>query len=152
MRHIPFIVTVVLSGGFSLGCNATPVEPAEMQGVSTAAEPHPPTTFRSASAKAALVIRSGGCALFDGDGDFAFVDHDFIVATQSTRLNTTLICKVKNVANSSGRAVKYTSENNPFGPGVGCGIVLPDNFVVTAAWTETVSASGNATLRCHFKL
>jgi hypothetical protein len=40
--------------------------------------------------KAALVIRSGGCGLIDGDGGFAFVDHDFIVATQSTRLNTTM--------------------------------------------------------------
>jgi hypothetical protein len=153
MRHILFIVTVVLGGGFSIGCNGTtPAGPAETQGVSTGAESHPSADFRSASAHAALIIRSGGCGLIDGDGRLAFIDQGFIVATQSTRLNTTLICKVKHVANSSGRAVNYTSEDNPFGPGVGCGIALPDNFVVTAAWTETVSASGNATLRCHFKL
>jgi hypothetical protein len=43
MRHIPLIVIVVLGGAFSLGCNSTtPVEPAETQGGSTAAESHPP--------------------------------------------------------------------------------------------------------------
>jgi hypothetical protein len=94
MRHIPLIVTVVLGAAFSLGCNSmTRVEPAETQGVSTTAESHPSADFRSPSAHAALVIRSGGCGLIDGDGGFAVVDHDFIVATQSTRLNTTLICK-----------------------------------------------------------
>jgi hypothetical protein len=143
---------VVLSGVCGLGCNPTPVEPAETQGVPTAAEAHPPTTLRSGSANAAVIIRNQGCTLADGDGQFISADRDFIIATQNSGLNTTLICKVKKVANSSGRPVKYTSEDNPFGPGAACGLARQDDFFLTTAWTETVSASGNATLRCRFKL
>jgi hypothetical protein len=149
--HIPFIGLLLLSGVVNLGCSAAPVGPPETEDVPTVAEPLPAVTS-SASTRAAVIIRNSGCGLFDGDGAFVLADRDFIVATQSTRLNTTLICKVKNVANSTGGAVRYTSKNNPFGPGVGCGIFRLDAFVVTTAWTETISASGNGTLRCHFKL
>jgi hypothetical protein len=148
---IPFTGILVLSSVFNLGCNTTPVEPTATQGVSTVAESHPPATFRSANAHAAVIIRNGACGLIDGNGEFVFTDHEIVIATKSTRLNTTLICKVKNVANSARRAVKYTSEANPLAPGAACGIARPDDFVVTTAWNETVSASGNATLRCHFR-
>jgi hypothetical protein len=151
MRRIPFIGTVVLTGVFSLSCNATPVGPAETQGVSTVGDPHPPATLRSANPQATVVIRNGGCGLIDGNGDLIFADRDFIVATQSTRLNTMLTCKVKKVPNPAGRAVQYTSQDNPFGSGAVCGIFRLDFFVVTTAWTESISASGNATLRCHAK-
>jgi hypothetical protein len=150
MRHIiPFTGLLVLNGVFSLACDTSPVEPAETQGVSTVAEPRSPAAFRSA--RAAVVIRNGGCGLIDGNGDFTFADRDFIVATQSTRLNTMLTCKVKKVPNPAGRALKYTSQDNPFGPGAVCGIARPDFFVVTTEWTESISASGNATLRCRAK-
>jgi hypothetical protein len=119
----------------------------------TAAISSPGASFRSKSPRAAVVIRNSGCVLFNGDGELVLAARDIVIATQSTRRNTTLICKVKKVANSSGRAVRYDSEQNPFGPGVACGILRPpEDFVLTTTWSETVSASGNATLRCHFKL
>jgi hypothetical protein len=59
---------------------------------------------------------------------------------------------VKNLTGSSSRAIRYDSEHNPFGSGVACGILRLDAFVVTTAWTETISTAGNATLRCQFKL
>ena len=148
MRLIPFACILLISGA-NIGCNAAPVGPADTHGLSTAAEAPFGISFRSASAQAAVIIRnSGGCRLFNGEGQFVTADRDFKVSTQSTRQNSMLICRVKNVANSTGRAVRYTGKET----GLQCGILLPDRFVVTPAWTETLSASGNATLRCHFKL
>ena len=50
-----------------------------------------------------------------------------------------------------GGALKYTSQHNPFGPGVVCGMPGPYFFVVTTEWTESISAPANATLRCRAK-
>ena len=104
-------------------------------------------SFSSGSSRAAVVIRNFACRLFDGTGEIVLADRDIAILTQSTRQNTTLICKVK-VANSTGRAVRFDSENNPLLPGLQCGTFRGP----TTNWSETVSAPGNATLRCHFKL
>ena len=151
MRHITFIGILGLSAVCSLGCNDTPAEPSQPPRVATVIQPHRPEVLRSASPRRAVIIRNNGCGLFDGDGGFAFADRDFTLATQSSRLNTILVCKVKKVANSTGGTLRYDSEHNPFGSGVVCVLVRPEFFIVTAAWTETISASGNGTLRCRFK-
>ena len=104
-------------------------------------------SLRSARARAAIVIRNGGCALLDGAGNIVLADRDLTVLTRSAGNNTTLICKVKHVGNPSGRAVTYDADHNPFFPGLGCGTAGG----TTLKWNETVSASGNATLRCHFR-
>ena len=96
---------------------------------------------------AALVIRDTGCNLFDGDGISTVADTDQAVVTSSGAL---LTCKVTGVANSTGRAVHYDPDNNPFFPGLQCGITDGEGgFLLTTQWKETVSASGNATLTCH---
>ena len=121
------------------------------QGSPTSATSPADPSFRSANTRSAVVIRNSGCVLLDGDGAIASADRDIDISTQSTNQNTTLICKVKKVANSTGRALHYDSENNPIFPGLGCSVLRPDGFVFTTDWNETVSAAGNATLRCRFK-
>jgi hypothetical protein len=104
-------------------------------------------SFKSESTHAAVVIRNAGCGLFDGTGEIVPADRDMMILTQSTHQNTTVICKVKNVSNPTHRAVKYDSEHNPLFPGLECGTFLG----ATTRWLETLTSSGNATLRCHFK-
>jgi hypothetical protein len=119
---------------------------------------HYGTTIVSASStsspRRAVIIRNNGCVLLDGDGGIVEADRNIVILTHSTGRNATLICKVQGVVNSARRGVTYDSENNPLGPGTVCGIFRPQEGanVFTTAWKETVSASGNATLRCHFKL
>jgi hypothetical protein len=103
--------------------------------------------LRSASSRAALIIRNNGCAVIDGSGSIVLAARDFSVLTQSVGSNTNLICKVKRVANPTGHAVRYDAEHNPFFPGLTCGTRRGS----TTKWSETVSASGNVTLRCHFR-
>lgn len=113
----------------------------------TATTSSPGLSFKSESTHAAVIIRNTGCALFDGGGEIIAADRDVMILTQSTHQNTTLICKVKKLPNPTGRAVKYDSEHNPLFPGLECGTFLGS----TSNWLETLSSSGNATLRCHFK-
>jgi hypothetical protein len=101
-----------------------------------------PSFSRDSARAGAVVIRNAGCGLFDGTGQTVLADRDATILTQSTHQNTILICKVKTVANPAGRAVKYDSENNPLFPGLECGTFGGS----TTKWSETVSASGNATL------
>ena len=58
-----------------------------------------------------------------------------------------LTWSVKDVPNSTGKAINYDTLNNPWLVGLECG---NDILGLTDQWTETISASGNATLRCHF--
>jgi hypothetical protein len=93
---------------------------------------------------AAVVIKDGGCGLLDGDGGFASASSDQAVITSSG--NAILKCSVKGVANSTGQAVHYDSDNNPLGPGIPCSSAAGG----TIDWKEVVSAAGNATLTCKF--
>jgi hypothetical protein len=136
----PLGMTVLLIGSSlaMTGCD---------QASPTAATSSSNASFKSESTHAAVVIRNAGCGLFDGAGEVVPADRDMAILTQSTRQNTTVICKVKKVSNPTGRAVKYDSEHNPLFPGLECGTFLG----ATTSWLETISTSGNATLRCHFK-
>jgi hypothetical protein len=60
-----------------------------------------------------------------------------------------ITCKAKHVANSAHAAVRYDTDHNPLFPGLLC---LVTDGLITSDWRETMSASGNATIRCHFKL
>ena len=99
-------------------------------------------------AASAIVINDQGCGLFDGDGGGvdAFSGHasrDHVVITDN---NAHLKCSKRGVANSTGKSVRYDSNNNPLSMGLICNINGQD----TLNWHETVSASGNATLTCKF--
>ena len=87
---------------------------------------------------AAIHINDFGCGLFDGDGGFVAASSSQTVITSSG--NENLKCQVKDVANSTGKAVRYDFAST----GLLCGTFTG----VTDQWHETVSASGNATLQC----
>ncbi|MGQ0795665.1 MAG: hypothetical protein ACT4N5_05735 [Nitrosopumilaceae archaeon] len=110
-------------------------------------------TFNPTHAAPAIVeIGPGiGCTLFDGDGSVAFAPDAQGVVTQSNNGNIKLTCHAENVPNNQGKAVRYDSNNNPFGPGQPC--VYQGE--ATLNWKEVVSdngdGTGDATLVCHFK-
>jgi len=88
----------------------------------------------------ASVYKDFGCGLFDGNGGFVFV----AVGTHSVEItngNAVTICKAAGVPNSNGKAVHWDNSNT----GDQCFIAGG----LTTDWNETVSASGEATLRCH---
>ena len=86
----------------------------------------------------AWIEKDFGCNVFDGNGVLTFVtDANISIVTSSG--NTTLVCKAKGLPNDQGMAV-VTS-------GFGCGTFLG----FTWDSQNTVSASGNVTLRCQVK-
>jgi hypothetical protein len=102
-----------------------------------------------AQADPALVINpAGGCGLLDGNGAGAFTTDTKIVATQSQNGNTTLKCQADVTPASSGKAAQFDFAST----GAVCGeFDAIHGSQVTQDWKETVSASGQATLICHFK-
>jgi len=106
--------------------------------------------IHSVQAASAIHIEKGGCGMGDGDGNAAFFPDAKViqVETQSAKNVITYICTAE-VPNNSGHAVIYNTQNNPVEPGLKCGSAF---FVhETTDWQETISASGNAKLICHFK-
>jgi len=93
---------------------------------------------------AAVHIDASGCALFDGNGGLVFSTNAGEVITSGGQ--DLEKCRVTGVPNDSGKAVNYDTNNNPIFVGLECGTVSGG----TTNWHETVSASGNATLTCHF--
>jgi hypothetical protein len=93
-----------------------------------------------ARADPAVVIKDFICVLIDGDGDFVIGTGTISVTTSSGVSN--YVCKASGVANDTGSAVKWNFDDT----GLLCGTELG----ATDDWSETVSASGNATLTCKF--
>lgn len=113
---------------------------------STTLEPVAGPVLSQYGNNAALVIDPAGtCYLLNGDGVIVETSDSKVVLTQSSNGNKLLRCQAT-VANSTGRAVTYDTNNNPFFPGFECGAPLGG----TTNWHQTVSASGEATLHCHF--
>lgn len=102
----------------------------------------------SSETSRAVIIKDTACGLFDGDGGFVYTEDTMILGAHSANGNSKLTCKAKDVPNSTGRAVVFNFENT----GALCGIFSPHGFLTTDDWQETVSASGVATLQCHYKL
>ena len=101
------------------------------------------------AAPAILVLDVACGFILDGDGNpFEVPEPAREIRTQSQQGTETYICKVDDVPNSTGKAVKFTSEDNPFGEGLTC---VDSQGRETTQWVEVVSASGKATLHCHFK-
>jgi hypothetical protein len=95
-----------------------------------------------ADSNGAVIMRDTGCIVYDGNGFLTFVQDDQIV-TNSQNGNET--CSGQVTPSSTGHAVVYNDKSNGLGrcqtPGGGT--------VVADHWSETVSASGQMTLRTH---
>lgn len=108
---------------------------------------------RAVHAEPAVVIDlpTGSCGMFDGDGGIVGGQGGIVVVTNSQTGRKKIQCTSKDLANSAGQAVHYDTDNNPFLPGLQCGIRFGGVLFLTTDWMETVSASGNGTLTCKFK-
>jgi hypothetical protein len=91
------------------------------------------------SPNAAVVIKSGACTLFDGTGALVAGQRFHAVVNHS---RTKATCRAKGLANPTGKAVRFNFANT----GVPC--QTPSGL--TTRWRETVSASGNARITCHY--
>ena len=89
----------------------------------------------------ASVYEGFGCGLSDGDGHFVFTTDTHSVEVGNNG-NGVTICKASGVANSTGRAVHWNSENTGGGR-----CFIRGQFATD--WDITVSAGGVAILRCH---
>lgn len=108
-------------------------------GLSTAAIAASPAL--AASTNAALVANGNGCAVFDGNGNLQYPLPYHEVLNNSFDLG---VCYGL-VPNGTGRAVQYNQNNNPNGPGTQYNCALSGN--VSTSWSETISASGLATVK-----
>lgn len=104
--------------------------------IGIALTPTPAPATPTDSPNSAFILKDFGCGMFDGDGGFVVTfSKNHSVATSSG--HTTLICKAKGQANSTGAAVVTR--------GFLCGTFLG----LTFDSQNSVSASGNITLRCR---
>lgn len=97
-------------------------------------------TAPAALADGAVHISDFGCGMLDGNSSFVFTDSSRVVITPSG--NGNLVCKADVTPSSSGGAARFDFDST----GLLCGTI--NGF--TDKWHETVSASGKATLTCHF--
>lgn len=91
---------------------------------------------------AAVVINGAGCNMLDGNGNGVFTDISHAVETSNGR--GVFNCKVTTAPSSGGGAVQWNLANT----GLQCADTDGD---LTNEWQETVSASGQAQLSCHFR-
>ena len=95
---------------------------------------------------------AGSCGLFDGNGSVVFpLANQVTLITPSQNGNALATC-FADVANPTGRAIRYDSENNPIGVPIPCFILDPAGPpIVTYFVFETISASGRASVLCVAK-
>jgi hypothetical protein len=98
---------------------------------------------QAAAPQPAVIISDVSCNLFDGTGALTFTTDTHGVVTNSSNDNRMMRCQADVAPPPDGRAVQFSQATHP---GVVCNAVgrLTDN------WRNTVSASGKATLQCHF--
>jgi hypothetical protein len=102
-----------------------------------------------AKADRAVVVRSdGNCTLFDGNGMEVSGTAFKATFTQSNSGNATAQCVGDVTPSSTARAVHYNFQTT----GELCVIFDPTTMATrtTQNWEETVSATGNARITCHF--
>jgi hypothetical protein len=101
-----------------------------------------------AQADPAVVVRSnGGCTLFDGNGAMVSGTSFKGTFTQSNNGNATVQCSGDVTPSSSGHAAHFDFAST----GIHCFTDNPfSGAESTQNWEETVSASGNAKITCHF--
>jgi len=99
---------------------------------------------KAVSAAPAIVIKNDGlCGMLgsDASGNPIFGGIGEVTTSVTNDNKTTITCKGTGIENDSGRGQSYK--------GFLCGIIDPfGNFLITSDSHATVSASGNATLKC----
>ncbi len=101
----------------------------------------------SVAQAAAVLTRPDDCGLLDGNGGVVFPVDAKVTATPSPNDNAMVQCRADVTPADSGRAVQFDFNSTGFL----CGV--PDSkgaVQMTQRWEETVSASGNATITCHY--
>lgn len=103
----------------------------------------------SVAQAAATSARLDGCGVFDANLNVVAPLNAKITATQSENGNAMLQCKADNVPTSgSGGAVRFDYAST----GASCGVLDSNGQIqMTQDWEETLSASGHATMTCHYK-
>lgn len=105
------------------------------------------STVSADTFRAVVVDPAGFCGLFDGDGGLFVTEDTRVVGSHSANGNSKLTCKANDVPNSTGAAVTWDFATT----GAYCVIPSPHGALITDQWHITVSASGVATLQCHYK-
>lgn len=95
----------------------------------------------TSAAAGTVVAKDMTCMVLDADGGIAVGNQSLLMSTPGG--NSMIRCTVKDVPNSTGRAVHYNYENT--------GMACMTAAGATTDWHETISASGNATLTCRMK-
>ena len=155
MRANTFLALVIV--GLLAACQdqQQPVDPidAEFNAFFDAAESH-----------RALVIHKGEtwwCGIYDGNLQGIFPLYPVEVITQSRNGNAVSICHADGIANPTGRAIVWKPENFPYYDecliwnGEGDGFEFPpewppQDWYSTKVWKQVISASGHATMTCHY--
>ena len=133
------------------------------------AEPPAEDSVAAAPTFGAVVFRGDfGCAVVDGNGDWYPPESTFCgteVATYSKNGNASITVQVAGAPNPTGKTVHWGPYNpgrewvaaypDLSGPPYPCYLLGPDrdydNPLFTVNWKATVSPSGQATLKCHYK-
>ena len=102
------------------------------------------STTASAQNQGAIHIDQFTCSMLDGNGDFVTTSSSRAVVTQSANGNVNMACSADVDPSANGGAVHWGPDNTG---GSKCG--TPGG--ATSDWRETVSASGQAKLQCHYK-
>lgn len=103
------------------------------------------TLSTAAMADGAVVIDTGTCHMKDGNGN-AIVTHD--VHITANKNNVLFRCDASVTASDTGQAVHYNFDTTD---GAHCVVNTGvTGLQTTDDWQEVVSASGQATLSCHF--
>jgi hypothetical protein len=96
-----------------------------------------------AAAEPAVVISDFGCNLFNGMGVLVFTNESHGVITSSNNDNSMMRCQAQVTPSPEGRAVRFNYDNT--------GMLCMTQSGATDRWNNVVSASGQATLTCHYK-
>jgi len=126
---------------FLFACDREPVAPDAASPSLNASEAH---------AADLVFYRDGTWWLFDGAGNLGPASGcdglDIFTNSATGRINSTGHCTV---SNPTKRAVRYTTEDNPIGITLQCGIFTPDgDLVMLPKFVQQISASGETAVMC----
>jgi len=149
------VFAVVAVGGLLLACEPPPTASAADE-----ADVNSISFGRGNNRGTAFLLPDPFCGVIDGNGEGVIVDCQHQIATASPNGNAMVVVKVSGVANPTGRAIRWDAYNPPQIMLDAWGLDAPpapcfvyDRYwgaTFTLHWSNTVSASGEAKLICHY--
>lgn len=146
-------IAVVLSAFVAVSCQDVPTATED-----SAADV--PATLKNANGNNGAVrwIPDSECAVFDGDGNFVFVDCRNQIATYSKNGNALVVVQATGIENNTGKVVKWDAYDPPQimidffgGPPTPCFVLGPDGGALfTDKWKAQVTPGGHASFICQF--